>query len=917
LNPLQLNSNQTNRLFPFHFVIDQELRIRAAGKSLLKLLPECIGISFTDCFHLARPQLSSISFQEFSQLNELLIIESNGPEPFVLRGQFEAIDNNTALFFAGTPWFNSMDEVKARKLSLNDFAINDPMIDLLHVLRTEAIVSNDVKELLEQVNKQKNEAHTMAQRLSSLITNLQSGILLEDENRRIVLTNKTFCSLFGIPVDPAMMVGMDCSDSAEQSKHLFKDPWSFVRNINRLLRERKQVTGEILELTDGRFFQRDYIPMFVDDVYRGHLWQYTDISERIRQQNLLRKSEEKYRGIITNINLGLLEVDLEERIQYVNQSFRSISGYNELELLGRKPTELFQLDETFLKLMKEKNASRLEGVSDVYEVPVKIKGGIKKWWAISGAPLYNDEGQIVGSIGIHLDITRQKNLEEELRRAKNLAEQSAAAKESFLANMSHEIRTPLSGIYGMLQLLQNTRLSREQESYALAIDKAIGNLQAIINDILDLSKINAGMVEIEQVEFSLREELRSLYQLHLPKAKAKGLELVFDYDLALPDYFTGDPHRISQVINNLIGNALKFTEDGSVTVKTFPGTTTGTVVIEVTDTGIGMDAKFLEVIFEKFTQEESGHSRKFGGTGLGMSITRKLMSLMGGTIEIESEKFKGTTVRLSIPLQTAKATIAATEKTPFSGKLKGKKILVAEDNEINATVIQSMLNREGAMVTLVGNGQELTEAFSTGNFDLIISDLQMPVMGGLDAARWVRKNSDTDIWMVALTANAMTEEKERCFNAGFNTVVFKPFHREDLLAACDPEFTVNAQTEKGQKSGETAVLFDLSDLTEMVDQDMVQVRKLVEQFLQETPAKLDLMLEQLRKKDKPALKKTVHYLSSSIHHMGILSAYETVKDIEQDAFQRSPKKLEQAVLFLDNTLRKVIAQLQQEYQFPA
>lgn len=889
--------------------------IAGAGKSLIKLYPDCIGRSFFSLFKLSRPRLANYHFKELTELRELIIIDSVAGHPLTLRGQFECIEQEDKLFFAGTPWFNSMDEVKAHHLTLNDFAISDPMIDLLHVLRTEAIVSNEVKELLEQVNQQKNESHTMAQRLSRLITNLQTGILLEDEHRRIILTNQTFCTLFAIPVDPNIMIGMDCSDSAEQSKHLFKDPWAFVNQINKLLTERKQVSGEILELSDGRFFQRDYIPMFVDDIYRGHLWQYTDITERIRQQNMLKKSEEKYRGIITNINLGLLEVDLEERIQYVNQSFRSISGYNELELLGRKPSEIFKLDEELLNLMKEKNQSRIRGVSDVYEVPVTIKGGEKKWWAISGAPLYNDNGKIIGSIGIHLDITTQKKLEQELRLAKTIAEQSAEAKESFLANMSHEIRTPLSGIYGMLQLLQNTRLNKEQVSYIQAIDKAIGNLQAIINDILDLSKINAGMVEFDSVDFSLKAELHALYQLLLPKTKEKGLDLQFDYDPSLSEFFTGDPHRINQVITNLLGNALKFTQQGKIRISAYPSFDNTGVTIEVLDTGIGMDAKFLEVIFEKFTQEESGHTRKFGGTGLGMSISRKLVQLMNGTIQIESQKFKGTVVRVNLPLEKAQKANTRNAKTASNGQLSGKKILVAEDNDINATVIKSMLIREGAIVSLVGNGKDLTELAAKESFDLLISDLQMPIMGGLEAIKWIRKNTSKTIWAVALTANAMTEEKEKCLQAGFNTVVFKPFHKEDLLAAC---YSANSNAENQRTSNVSAngKLYDLETLTEMVDQDLAQVRILVEQFLKETPGKIAELLEAHKNKNKTELRRTVHYLSSSVHHMGIASVYDVIRDLENNTFTRSPKKQDQAVQFLANTLNAVVEQLQKDYSIP-
>lgn len=230
----------------------------------------------------------------------------------MLRGQFEYLENEAQLLFAGTPWFASMDEVKLQQLKLNDFAISDPMIDLLHVLKTQEIASAEVRELLEHSQKQSAQSLASSKRLSQLITNLQTGVLLEDENRKIVLVNQIFCNLFRIPVDPNLMIGWDCSDSAQQSKPFFKDPEQFVSRIDTILENKKTVLREILELVDGRVFERDYIPMFIDDIYKGHLWNYTDVTERRNQENLLKKSEEKYRGIISNINLGLVEVNLKK-----------------------------------------------------------------------------------------------------------------------------------------------------------------------------------------------------------------------------------------------------------------------------------------------------------------------------------------------------------------------------------------------------------------------------------------------------------------------------------------------------------------------------------------------------------------------------------------------------------------------------
>ena len=907
---------QFNRLFPFYFIIDSDLKVLRVGKSLSKLLPEMEMKKIDEIFIFKRPGHDELSFQTLGQLNQLIIIESKGAERITLRGQFEFLEDSKLLLFAGTPWFYSMDQVKEKKLTLHDFAINDPMIDLLQVLKTEEIVSGEVKELLEHMQRQKNESQTTAQRLGQLITNLQAGILLEDENRKIVLTNNTFCQMFGIPVPPEQMVGWDCSLSAEQSKHLFTESEAFVEKITDLLKEKKQSLEEKWELVDGRVFERDYIPMYVENVYRGHLWKYTDITERSMKQDQLRKSEEKYRGIISNINLGLIEVDLNDEIRYVNQSFCFISGYSENELLGKNPNKLFLVDPETLQKMQEINESRTYGASTVYEIEVIIKDGLKKWWLISGAPLYNDAGKVEGSIGIHLDITEQKNLEKQLREAKMLAEKSGQAKEVFLANMSHEIRTPLSGIYGMMQLLQGTRLNKEQGTYVKAIDKAIENLQTIINDILDFSKINAGMIEIDNSEFSLKEEVEAIYRINKPRAIGKELDIFLQYHPSLSEFYTGDAHRIGQVLTNLIGNSLKFTEKGNVTIECRLADKTADkhfVDIIVTDTGIGIEKEYLPFIFDKFTQEESGQVKKFGGTGLGMSISRQLVELMNGTITVSSEKNIGTRVSVIIPLKAAKGKSVTALKTVESGLLVSKKILVAEDNEINATVIKSLLTREGAHVLLVNNGKELIDAIAKEDFDLVISDLQMPVMGGMEAVKWVRKHKPPTQQIIALTANAFKEERERCLEAGFNEVLFKPFKKEDLIKACIDNNYQNSNNEYAGQVNASPKLYNLDSLTEMVDGNKDQVAYLIQQFLEETPRKIEKIKIALQQDKGKEIRRVVHYLSSSLHHMSVTALYDSIKKIETSKRNKLSKNQQMEVKHFCEMTQLVVDQIREDY----
>ncbi|MDN5396060.1 MAG: PAS domain S-box protein, partial [Chryseobacterium sp.] len=499
--------------------------------------------------------------------------------------------------------------------------------------------------------------------LKKLLANLQSGILMEDEKRQIIFTNDLFCKMFNIPVPADDMIGIDCTNSAEESKALFTNEDHFVQRINEILKEKKIVTNELLETKNGRFLERDYIPIFINDYYKGHLWKYNDITERVVIQNQLRQSEErnrmimdsamsaiiitnhkgqitfwnksaastfgwtkeevegekiiekifpkadkmlyksmlnkqversiikkngeeltveisviaveqdnnkyycyfikdiserkrgedqlrrqeeKYRNIIANMNLGLLEVDNNETIRYANQSFCDVSGYDPEELIGKSPSQLFVYGDNNLEFVKEQIQLRKKGVSSVYQLPVKNKRGEIRWWAISGAPNYDDNGNQLGSIGIHLDVTDQKKLEEELKQEKAKALEASKAKEVFLANMSHEIRTPLNAIIGFLRELKRIGINPTQKQFVENSYNASQHLLSIINNILDISKIESGEMSLESKSFSLQESIENVITILQPKAKQKKLQLYAVFSKSLAPTQKGDSLKIEQ-----------------------------------------------------------------------------------------------------------------------------------------------------------------------------------------------------------------------------------------------------------------------------------------------------------------------------------------------------------------------------------
>jgi PAS domain S-box-containing protein len=624
-------------------------------------------------------------------------------------------------------------------------------------------------------------------RLFTTIANLQEGVLLEDENRKVVLANEAFCRMFKLPETPEQLTGVDCAAYGDQAKHHFKDEAGFVRRLDELVQGRELATGDILELKDGRTFQRDFVPIQVDSTSIGHLWKYQDITERKNSEDALRRQEEKYRGILENMKLGLVEMDLDDRVVSVNQAFCDILGFEAEELINQQALQPLLMPES-QRLMIEQNQARTAGIADAYEIAIRTKSGESKWLQVSGAPLYNDN-KLVGSIGINLDITHQKQLEHKLREAKEHAEESSKAKERFLANMSHEIRTPMNAILGMSQLLNKTPLTEQQESYLHAITTSGDNLLVIINDILDLSKVEAGKVAIEHVGFSLHKVLEQLAKNLQYKAEEKGLSLITKVNPVIPNILIGDPYRITQVLLNLASNSLKFTEKGQVCIACdLRAGSDDAVDIEftVSDTGDGIAPDYLAHIFEEFSQEDSSVSRKFGGTGLGLTISKGLVNLMGGEVLIDSEKSRGTTVRfiLRLPVGSAKDLPGkdwAAETNEIRARLRGKRVLLVEDNFFNRLLAKEYLAQANMNVMEAENGAIAVELARKNTFDLVLMDVQMPVMNGLEATSHFRSTLGLTTPIVALTANAINGEREKCLAAGMDDYLAKPFQEDELM----------------------------------------------------------------------------------------------------------------------------------------
>lgn len=622
-----------------------------------------------------------------------------------------------------------------------------------------------------------------------------------------------------------------------------------------------------------------------------------------------------YKAVVDDGSDIIFVIDYDGKILYHNKSVRETLGYQKNFLVGKNLFDFIHpavLDQTLERFKECRVKPYCEGVESRFQCKDKTYVFLE----LNAINLKHKEG-IKGLILDCRDITQRKKDAEELLRAQK-------ARELFMANISHEIRTPINGISGMVTLLSDNPSTEDARTYLNAIKTASENLKVIINDILDLASIESGKLKFERIAFNLNDLIVSLIGSFKPQALSKNLELAYSISEDASRVFMGDPVRLNQILINLIGNALKFTHSGSINLFVSTHKTAGkevTLQFDVTDTGIGIPKDKVKTIFESFSQADASVTRKYGGTGLGLTIVRQLVDLQKGWIKLKSEEGVGSTFSVFMPYELGRKehgfkALGAPRSQPQTIDLTGYTILLVEDNDINQLYAGSLLKSAGCKVEVAENGLVALGKLKTVKIDLILMDIQMPVMDGFETTKRIRNDTGPNkaLPIIALTANANDKFVDRCLAAGMNGYLSKPFNPEDLYALLKKHLSVHsgevAETKISINPNKKYKYVNLSFLSRVSGNDTAFIQEMVGSFLTTVPSMVDGMEESVRQGDARKTAQLIHKIKPSLTMVGLTKTKLVADNLENELVEKGLKqKLKSAIAKFCKDVRMAIDEL--------
>jgi PAS domain S-box-containing protein len=741
--------------------------------------------------------------------------------------------------------------------------------------------------------------------LPSILESIGDGVVVADETGRLLFFNPSAERILGVGLTDTPM-----SHWAERYGVFYPDtitpfPWRDMP-LSRAIRGEESNQVELFirneKVPEGRFISVTGRPRRdADGSLRGGVVVVRDITRgKHNELQLLKLSR-----AVEQAADAIFITDRDGIIEYVNPAFERMTGFHIDEVVGQtlRLVKSDCHDDLFFRSLWE---TILSGQTFRADLTNRKKNGELFYVDATITPLKDGTGEISHFVATWRDVTARKQAEEEAQRARRAAEKANQAKSEFLANVSHEVRTPLGGILGMTELALETELTAVQREYLEMVRSSTNVLLGVINDLLDFSKIEAGKLALDPQEFALRASLAEVIKPLALRAHDKGLDLTCQVAANVPDHLVGDWSRLRQVLYNLVGNAIKFTEQGEIlvscqlsvvgkdTVESSSLTTDNrqqtTLLFAVKDTGIGIPSDKQEAIFDPFVQVDGSMSRKYGGTGLGLAICRRLLGMMGGRLWVESTPGQGSTFHFLVtlprgPSEAAPAPAATPEALPHAAPaVRPLHLLVAEDNPVNQALLLNLLTKQGHSVELTANGREAVQAVCRQPFDAVLMDVQMPEMDGLEATQRIRAaEADTGrrLPIIALTAHAMQGDRERCLSAGMDAYLAKPIDLRSLNQAL-AELTgvvprVNGSVECPARP--TPIL-DRATALRYVNGDEHLLASVTAVFLAELPGWRTQLKAARAQGDVQRLQRVAHTLTSALSALGALETHAAALRLE-------------------------------------
>lgn len=765
---------------------------------------------------------------------------------------------------------------------------------------------------------------------NQLFDDLSDAIQVVTEEGNLFYINKVASERLGIDQTKVAQYTVFDVENAFRTK----DEW---RRHVAYLKENKEITVEGININqyNGESFPVEVRAKYIEVNNNGFVVGTSrDITERKRYETEMKRSYERLNELSIQSKTFAWEIDENGLFTYMSPIIESVLGYNVCNVEGK----MYFYDILAPKNKEKVKQEAFEFISKRQSVVNYEKVGItinskEIWLSTNCSPMFDVEGNLLGYRGSDTDITEQKELQKTLEIAKINAEKSAKAKELFLTNMSHEIRTPLNVIIGMIREIGKENLSKNQQNYLKHAESSAYHLLSIINNVLDMSKIEAGEFLLDIKDFSMSAVLSNVRSILSSRASGKKINFDVICNDKIARALRGDSLRLSQVLINLLGNSIKFTDQGYVNL-------TVTLVedeieyqkirFDVSDSGIGMSEDFLHNIFKKFTQENDHSNRNHEGTGLGMSISKEIVEMMGAEIQIQSQKGRGTTISFEIlfPLGVEDNLIRI-DKMTRNFDISGTKVLVVEDNEMNRFIARQSLNQAKCIVDEADNGLKAIEKLKVEQYDIILMDIQMPEMDGIESTKIIRNIMNINTPIIALTANAFKHDIDLYLSIGMNDFLIKPYKEEELFSKIESNCRFNKH-EKFLRSADVVMnkidkivdndsnnvsLYNLSQLNVIANGDVRFINTMLDMFENIATDTVEQMSNALSNNDIDSIKRLAHKIKPSLDNLEINILHEEIRALENFNIKvNCPENFRKMVIFVGEILSKVIMELQKRKQ---